>query len=110
MNDTIKDISNIICEYNILCERCGTMLFRGDVSEEATTIYTTHVKPLKDALAKAEEREKVLVEALEAAKSTLDLINNKMPGGVYYKKYEPVAVAVISKAGAALATVKGEVC
>lgn len=97
MNDTIKAI-----EVSFYDKENSLQL--------ATDIYTTHVKPLEDALAKAEEREKVLVEALEAAKSTLNLINSKMPGGVYYKKYEPVTVAAISKACTALAAAKGGIC
>lgn len=110
MNDKIKAISQVMCGIDVMCEKCGIKPHCEITHEKATFIYTTHVKPLEDALAKAEEREKVLVEALEAAKSTLNLINSKMPGGVYYKKYEPVVVAAISKACTALAAAKGGIC
>lgn len=46
---------------------------------------------------------KELVAALKETSSILNTINSKMPGGVYYKKYEPKANDALVKARAVLA-------
>lgn len=53
MNDKIKAISQVLCGIDVMCKRCGIKPHCEITHEKATFIYTTHVKPLEDALTKA---------------------------------------------------------
>lgn len=90
MNDTIKSI-----EVSFYDKENSLQL--------ATDIYTTHVKPLEDALEKAEEREKVLVEALDVL---LKAKEYKDTNGKDHK-YESMREDAWKTVCAALARVKG---
>lgn len=64
----------------------------------AHEIYTAHVKPLEDALAKAAADKAVLVEALEQAEKVLDFADHLFRG----------VTPILEQTRAALARVKGE--
>lgn len=98
MEDKLKAITNTICAacYNVGC----VMHDCSDCIAPAKAIYLEHIKPLEDALAKAEEREKVMVEALEWC---VDIIEEN-------KKFSmDSAEDAVKQARAVLASVKREV-
>lgn len=107
MNEKINEIVNIIGQLPYCGRKCeGCIVKECPYVDDAESVYTSHVKTLEDALAKAEADRAELVEALEHTTTILCTINDKMPGGLHYKKYEPVANDALMKAHAALASVK----
>lgn len=101
MNDKIKAISRISC-VKFPRRECEICTHANDCPwvEDATAIYTAHIKPLEIALVSAAEREKMLAEALDDCLSIVEE-NNKF--------CMDSADESIEQARAALASVKRHV-
>lgn len=97
---TVKMSMKCTCAY---CNHISYSVEEATMHDAACEKHPAVIRAIK-----AEADNAMLVEALEKTTSILDIINEKMPGGTYYKKYEPLANDALMKARAALARVKEE--
>lgn len=108
MSDTIKAIAFTICGtplHGEPCEDCPHDDGNCTHILTAKCVYTAHVKPLEDALAKAEADKTALVEALGGCKNLLECMRDDSAINEFFQRE---AAFEIGQAIAALARAKGE--